>query len=265
MIGWLNDRLVLQPSRHPIPAEEKTRRVVAVPGGQIEVWAQRAGNLARSPDLFVLKFVGTSGRAERAGIHPADAWDDLGVELWAVNPPGYGGSSGRASLRHTATMAEAAYAAIRAAAGDRPIVVTGNSLGTATALYLAARHEVAGLILRNPLPMRELIVGRFGWWNFNLAARLFAGSVPEELCGITNASRVTAPAVFISSSRDRIIPPKYQEMIFAAHAGPQQIMRLPEADHAHPMLEEEVPQYAEMIQWLRGHFEGCIRPATMQQ
>ncbi|MEQ8791686.1 MAG: alpha/beta fold hydrolase [Pirellulaceae bacterium] len=253
MFAWLNDRLVLRPNRHPIQAPGKMRRMIDMPGGRFEVYVQRAGRLERSPELFVLKFSGTAGRAERAGVHPADVWDDLAVEVWAVNPPGYGGSPGRASLRHAAGMAEAIYTAIRQEAGDRPIVVTGNSLGTTTALLTAARYDVAGLILRNPLPMRELILGRFGWWNLHLAAPVFARHLPTELCSIRNALRSTAPAVFISSSRDRIIPPKYQQLVFEAHAGPRRIMRLPEADHADPMSEEEAREYVKMLGWLREH------------
>lgn len=253
MISFLADRLVLMATRHPVPAEGKTRRWIEFDGGRFEVWIERSGGEQdAAPDLYVLKFAGTGGRAERATVHPADVWDDLHAEVWAVNPPGYGGSPGPATMRTLAAVADAALAAIKQQAEGRPVVVTGNSLGTALALRALAEQGADAVVLRNPVPLRELIYGRFGWWNLNVAAGWFAARVPRELCTLRNAARCDAPAVCISSSRDRMVPPRFQEQVLDAYAGPLQLLRLSEADHADPLSEQEQTQYHELLHWLRG-------------
>jgi pimeloyl-ACP methyl ester carboxylesterase len=130
--------------------------------------------------------------------------------------------------------------------------VTGNSLGTAYALYVAAKHRVDGLILRNPPPLRQMIVGRYGWWNGFLGAMLIAAQTPRELDSIANAALCRTPAVMLSSLRDRHVPVRYQRMIYNAYAGEKQILELPEADHADPLSEDELRRYRDLLDWLRG-------------
>jgi len=250
MLTRLADWLILEPTRDSIPADEKTRREISFGAAHVEAWCQTAGN--GQAELFVLKFPGAGGRAERASLHPLDYWDDLAGQMWAVNPPGYGGSPGRAEVRSLGGVARVTYDAVREAADGRPIVVTGNSLGCCTALLVAATLPVAGVILRNPVPIRPLIVGRFGWWNFGLGARLIAANTPDELDAVNNAARCGAPAVFIHSQRDRVVPTRYQRLVHDAYAGPMRIVALPEADHATPMTEAEQIGYAKQLDWLRG-------------
>jgi pimeloyl-ACP methyl ester carboxylesterase len=218
----------------------------------LEVWVRGAGaQSADKAELFVLKFGGAGGRAERATDHPLDYWTDLPAELWTVNPPGYGGSSGKARLRKMAAAARAAHDEMAAVAEHRPVVVVGNSLGTATALYLGAACGVGGLILRNPPPLREMIVGRHGWWNLRIGARLIARQVPLELDSVRNARRCRVPAVFVTSGADRVVPPCYQEKIIDAYAGEKCILRRENADHTTPLQPEQAHQYGHLLQWLR--------------
>lgn len=251
MLARITDRFVLRPSTHSIPADGKVRRVVKYDGGTFEAWLQRANcDDQQEPKLFILKFPGTGGRAERATIHPADAWLDLPTEIWGINPPGYGTSGGRASLRTTASVASAAFNEICRASNGLPIIVTGNSLGGMAAIYVAANHRIDGLLLRNPPPLRQLIAGHYGRWNLG-ASRFIARYVPDELCTIENASRTTTPAVFIMSGNDRTVPPHYQRKIIDAYQGPQQTLLLQDADHASPIDDEYLSDYAEKLNWLR--------------
>jgi pimeloyl-ACP methyl ester carboxylesterase len=250
-LSRLADRLILCPTRHAIPTDGKNRRWVAYDDGQLEVWTHLVGTTtADDVDLFVLKFPGTMSRAECSTDHPADGWPGVRADIWAVNPPGYGGSSGRATLRKMSRVAQAVIEELHSHAAGRPIVVVGNSLGCVNALYLAARHDVAGLILRNPPALREVIVGRFGWRTLFLGARLVAGQIPPELCCIDNAARATAPAILVISGQDRIVPPAVQQKIVDAYRGPKQVLILPDADHATPMTEPEAEQYRQLLRWL---------------
>ena len=246
------DRLVLRPTRHVVEASGKTRRKISFRRGHIEAWTQRVGTHDLDEvDLFVLKFPGRAGRAERATYHPVDYWSDLRAELWSINPPGYGGSTGVASLRTLADAGRAAYLDMAALANGRPIVLMGNSLGTVTAMYLAARFEVAGMVLRNPPPLRELIVGQHGWWNLWLGAWLIALNVPQQICSIRNARDCRCPAVFLCSRKDEVVPAVYQDRVIQAYGGPYRLLNLQEADHAGSLNLEEQREYQRHLQWLR--------------
>ena len=251
MLARLADRLLLCPSRNVLPIDEKLPRRLPHRAGELEVFTMRP-EAAREPQAFVLKFSGAGGRAERAGIHPAEIWPQLNAEVWAVNYPGYGNSSGRASLNALVAAAQATYEHLAEIAAGRPIIVTGNSIGCTCALYLAARMPIAALLLRNPPPLRQVIVGRFGWWNLGLGAGLIARQVPHELCSLSNAAQAQAPSVFVTSGADRIVPPQYQQRIFDAYAGPKRQIVDPAADHATPLASELEPEYRQALDWLAG-------------
>lgn len=257
MLQRLTDAIVLCPSKEEIAVEHKTRRSLSWTGGEIDVWVQRRGAAhAGEPEMFVLKFGGTASRAERATIHPLDFWTDLAAEVWAPNWPGYGGSSGRASLRMLDEMGVHCYQQVRRIANGRPVVVTGNSLGTTVALHVGARfRDMAALILRNPPPLRQLIVGRHGWYSGWVGAWLVAHGVPPALDSIQNARGCDVPAVFVTSGRDRMVPPEYQQAIFTAYAGPKRQLVLREAGHADFPTETETHDYRRQLQWLRQRAE----------
>jgi pimeloyl-ACP methyl ester carboxylesterase len=252
MLSFIADKLVLCPTRHPIPVAGKSRRLIEVRGDRVEIWTHRnGGHSTDEAELFVLKFPGTGGRAERGTNHPVDYWPDLRAELWTVNPPGYGCSSGRARLAKLAHVADAAYGAVADLAEGRPILVTGNSLGTATALYTAAHHGVAAVVLRNVLPLKQLIAGHHGKRSLWLGAWLLSRAVPPQLDAISNAARATAPCIFVVSGRDRTVPPTYQQLAIDAYAGPHRTLLLADADHADFFTEEEKLRYGEHLAWLR--------------
>jgi uncharacterized protein len=251
-LAWLADRLILRPSRHPLDVAGKTRRAIPFAGGTLECWTHRTGAAEREPDVFVLKYPGAGGRAERATDHPLGGWPDWCGEIWAVNPPGYGGSPGPATLQTLVAVARAAWEEVQRAAAGRPILVAGSSLGAAAALAAAAHGPVAGLLLRNPPPMREVVRGRFGGRGWRWFTEWIARQIPEPLSAIANARQATAPAVFVVSGRDRTVPPHYQQLIIDAYAGEKQVLRLAEADHHSPLTAVEQREYQTLLGWLRG-------------
>jgi uncharacterized protein len=250
LLGWLADRLILCPTNHEIEAPDKTCLPLIVGQDKIEVWVQDVGPAEREVDVFVLKFAGTGGRAECSTDQPACYWPKLRSRLWTVNPPGYGGSTGPASVPKLAPAARAVFEQLWRVAEGRPVVLFGNSLGGACVLHLAARYQVDGLILRNPPPLREMILGRFGWRSGFLGAWLIARQVPDELDCRANARQTASPAVFVMSAEDTIVPPKYQRLIHEDYRGAKRIVVLENSGHAGPLSAQGAAAYQQAVDWL---------------
>jgi pimeloyl-ACP methyl ester carboxylesterase len=258
LLGGCADSLILPPSPARYVADGTTRRGFRRDGMTLEAFVARSpGAAGREPDAFVLRFTG--GDASGSALFTASRWGGRPVEVWVVNYPGYGGSAGPRTLRALAQAGVVSFDEIKVIAGDRPVFVEGFSLGTVPALSVTARRPVAGLILQNPPPLREMILGRHGWWNLWLLAGPVALGVPGELDSIANSLECTAPAVFLLAERDRTIPLTYQKRIFDAYAGPKRMVLQKGADHFVPLNEADERELQNDIEWMRAGETGVRR------
>ncbi len=257
----LADRLMLFPSRDPVRALGTREEMVDTPVGRMHVVIARSPPAGeRDPSLtgaqiqeqaraafevpparYVLRLEGNGGRAEYAATYVGERWRDLPTEVWAMNHPGFGRSDGPAALSKMAPSALAVYDAICEIAGDRPVYIDADSMGATQALYIAAERQatrpVAGLVLKNPPPLRQIVMGRFGWWNLWLAAGPIAAGVPKELDAIAMARRVQSPAIFIRAMDDTLVPVSYQQKIIDAYAGEKVLVDFHGAEHNTPLDE----------------------------
>jgi hypothetical protein len=268
-LARLADRLILQPSRNPIDSEGRRREAIATPHGEVEAWvtttefsATEQANCSglkgdlddalvshrdpelTSPNLISLKFPGVAGRAERSGLHPFELTPLMRTETWAINPIGYGGSQGTASLSTIGPTCEAVWESVVERYPATPVFLVGNSLGCLNVLYLAARKNVAGVYLRNPAPLWHLISGRlkYNWWNFGFAT-LLARQIPVELNAIENARMATAPMLMVSSENDRVCPWRFQELVWKDYSGKKTLFVLQGVDHHETVPESQVDSY----------------------
>ena len=261
--GHLSDHLILFPTRAPIDAGAAVRRTIPFENGELEMWtaqSRRAQQLGRA-DLFILRFYGNADRADRWAAMEAEMWDDRAVEIWGMNYPGFGGSTGPARLARIGPAAVATFdvlkreaanksavesavpsgsssnRALRTAHTTAPIVVYGASIGVTAALHVAASRpgEIAGLILHNPPPLREVILRQFGWWNLWLLAGPVALQIPRDLDCIANARASRAPAIFLLAEKDEIVPPRFHRLVVQAYAGEKRVIELRSAHHNDPI------------------------------
>ncbi len=260
LLSNLADRLILCPSTEPIDPEDRKRFLVVTPKGQVETWVlpSRSPFLSDVPEngtqeknLIVLKFPGTAGRAERSGIHPADAWPTIHAEIWTVNQLGYGGSDGPAAIASFPATAAAVCKFLANRYPQQPILVVGNSLGCLPALFLAAHFNITGLYLRNPPPIPQMIRSRprYSWWNFGLS-RWIAAEVPLELDTIANAAKSSVPCLFVQSELDRMVPCRYQNMIISQYSGPKRVFQIEGGDHHDQVSETRQDDYLQALDWL---------------
>ncbi|MDB5329149.1 MAG: hypothetical protein JWP03_300 [Phycisphaerales bacterium] len=245
------DRLILYPSREAIEVPGAARLEIPGPAGPVEVWTMRSPRaLSQEPEAFVLEFVGNASRAEWSVPLIAGQWGERPVEVWAVNYPGYGSSAGDAKLKSISPAGLAVFDALKVHAGARPIFVSGHSIGTAAALSVAARRRVDGLVLQNPPPLRQLIIGKFGWWNLWLAAVPVALHVPGELDSLENGRHIHAPAVFVLGDADTLVPPAYHQKVVDAFAGEKQVIHIPDGGHNDPVYGASAVRLEASLDWL---------------
>jgi pimeloyl-ACP methyl ester carboxylesterase len=220
------DRLVLWPTTEPMDATGLDQ--VALGDATLFI--------AREPraELYVLRLYGNADRAEPNVLVDSTVLSGLlghPVEVWGLDYPGYGPSTAMATLGGIGDSALAAFDAMRAAAHGKRCYIVATSIGTTGALHVAAERNVDGLVLQNPPPLRQLVWGRFGWWNAWLLAGPIGLQVPSILDSLANARRATAPAIFVLSGKDEVVPPAYARRVYDAYAGPKHEVAHPEAPH----------------------------------
>src|SRR5215217_459315 len=252
--GNLPDHLILFPTSAPIDAGGAARKTIPFQNGELEIWtakSPRAQQQGRA-DVFILRFYGNADRADRWPEAEALMWTDRAVEIWGMNYPGFGGSTGPARLSRIGPAAVAAFEELKRYAADRPIVPFGTSIGVTAALHVAAsrRADIAGLILHNPVPLRELILRRFGWWNLWLLAGPIALQIPKALDSTANAKSIRAPAVFLLAGKDEIVPPQYHTLVVNAYAGENRVIALHSAYHNDPIEGAALADLNDALGWL---------------
>ncbi len=250
--GHLPDHLILFPTRAPIDAGSAARKTVPFQNGELEVWTAKSHRAQhqRRADIFILRFYGNADRADRWAAAEADMWNDRAVEIWGMNYPGFGGSTGPARLSRIGPAALATFDELKHHADDRPIVAFGTSIGATAALHVTAQRPVAGLILHNPVPLRQIILRRFGWWNLWLLAGSVALQIPRDLDSIANAKAIRAPAIFLLAEKDEVVPPRYHRLVVNAYAGEKRVIQLPGAYHNDPIESTALANLNNALDWL---------------
>ena len=168
-----------------------------------------------------------------------------GAGLLALCYRGYGGSSGSPSEQGLMRDAVAAYDFARARYPQNPLVLFGESLGSAIAIALAAEREVAGLILDAP---------------FTSAADVGAAAYPfvpvrwlikDGFRSDLRIPRVHAPLLMLHGERDTVVPIRFGERLFALANEPKQFVRFRDGGHvdldghgAAPVVKEFIARLA---------------------
>jgi hypothetical protein len=252
--GHLPDHLILFPTKAAINAGGAVRKTLPFQNGELEVWtakSRRAKQQGRA-DIFILRFYGNADRADRWAALESEMWNDRAVEIWGMNYPGFGGSTGPARLSSIGPAALAAFDELKHHADGRPIVPFGASIGATAALHVAAQRPdaTAGLILHNPPPLREMILRQFGWWNLWLLAGPIALQIPRDLNSIENAKVLHAPAIFLLAEKDEIVAPRFHKLVVDAYAGEKRVIELHDAYHNDPIEGAALADLNDALSWL---------------
>ena len=200
-------------------AEEVT--LVSTDGERLIAWHVPP----HGPKPVVLYFQGNAGasnlRAERFTWLTAD-----GTGLLALSYRGYGGSTGKPTEDGLIRDALAAYDFAAARYPAKRIVLWGESLGTAVALALATERAVGGVMLDAP---------------FTSAADVGASAYPfapirwfmkDPFRSDLRIAKISAPLLVLHGERDRVVPIRFGEKLFALAREPKRMVRFPDGEHA---------------------------------
>jgi uncharacterized protein len=262
LMGCWANTLLLHPSRGAILADA-SESDIATPVGNMQMWGVDTDPADGEPQAYVLGFVGNGSRAEIEVTKFSRYFQRHPVRLLVMNYPGFGDSEGKAHLASIAPAALAVYDSVGAEANGKPIFVMGHSMGTTVALYVGRMRPVAGLILHNPPPLRQLILGRFGWWNLWIGASSVALAVPTEMESLENEKYITKPpAIFLMAGRDTLVTPPYQKMVGDVYRGPKRLIHLPEYGHNDPVDCDDLPRVLDAVDWMWGYSFAATTPAV---
>ena len=248
------DQLILFPSTQHIDPHGAAHETIPFHNGELEIWTAPS-HLAKQRDrvdAYILRFYGNADRAERWVGLEADAFGERAVEIWGVNYPGFGGSTGPARLQRMGEAGVAAFDALKTRVDGTPIYVFGASIGSAVALHIAANRDVRGLVLHNPPPLRQIILRNYGWWNLWLLAGPVALQIPRDLDSVANAKRVHAPAIFLLAENDEIVPSRFQRLVVDSFASEKKVIPLPGAFHNSPIEGPVLAEIHHAYDWLFG-------------
>lgn len=251
----LLDHFVLRPTRHPIDSTGARREYAELSKGKIEFFVQHHGMSKAPTELLVLKFPGTAGRAERSSLFPGSCITEIHTKIWTWNPPGYGQSEGKSTLPVIANSALDFFNyALSEHDQDLPIWLVGNSLGCLSALHIASaidqNHYRLGVILRNPPDLIRVVKNVARKYPFGFAL----DGVAESLCDAMNvrltAPRCTAPAFFLQSEFDTLVPRRLQDQIIELYGGDYRKLVLSGLEHDGKLQPMHYPSINSGIQWL---------------
>lgn len=164
-----------------------------------------------------------------------------GEGLLAVEYRGYPASTGAPSEEGLLRDADAALSeAVSRGYEPSRIVVVGESLGAAVAIALAAKRQVAGLVLESAfLSMRDEAARRFPWAPTWLVLR-------DSWRSDQRIPRVRAPLLQIHGLNDEMIPLEAGQRLHALAREPK-TWRVA-ALSGHQALEEATPQFLDFVE-----------------
>jgi fermentation-respiration switch protein FrsA (DUF1100 family) len=148
-----------------------------------------------------------------------------GTGLVALSFRGYGGSTGHPNETALIGDGAAAYAfAAERYASDR-IVPWGYSLGSGVAVALAASHPVDRMVLE--APYSSIVDVAASVFPYLPVRWLMKDTFRSDL----RIAHVKVPLLVLHGGRDRVVPMRFGERLFALAHEPKRLVRFPDAGH----------------------------------
>lgn len=180
------------------------------------------------------------GNAEDVSLNFSDLGRFAARSFLFMNYRGYGQSQGRPSERALFDDALFIFDQVIASEGIEPshVVLMGRSLGSGVAVHVAANRRVGGVVLVTPFD--SLVnVARAHYPIFPVGWLL-----RHRFDSAALAPGIAVPALFLTASHDRIVPPRFSENLRRVWGGPTTAVRIEGTDHN---TIETSPDYWEAV------------------
>jgi alpha-beta hydrolase superfamily lysophospholipase len=187
---------------------------------------------AQNSDALIVFFHG-NGEIAADYDELASVYVESGASFWVVDYRGYGRSTGFPSYSRMFSDAEAVAKDIPriAALANRSfsrVFVMGRSLGSASAIFLAAvhSHRFHGLLLDSPFSNGLKLINRLGGPKLK----------ETDMCGVVNnidrMASCTLPTLIIHGTDDYIIPiSDAEELLIACKSEQKKLVKIRGAGH----------------------------------
>lgn len=163
------------------------------------------------------------GNAEDLGdVRPLlDRLHSWGFSVFAYDYRGYGTSNGSPSERNAYQDADAAYHYLTQQLKIPPdqIIVYGRSVGGGSAVDLATRHPVGGLILESTFTSAFRVVVPFPILPF------------DKFSNLDKLRKVQCPVLVMHGQADEVIPIQHGQRLYEAAQEPKMSLWVAEAGH----------------------------------
>ena len=169
-----------------------------------------------------LAFHGNAGNiADRAPIY--EFLRDTPANVFALEYRGYGHSSGKPNEAGFYRDADAAfdYLVTTKHIDPKSLISFGQSLGTAVAAHLAARHELGGVVLEAPFPSASRVARQVFW--FLPGANLL---VYSQFATQHRLKEISAPVLIVQCTHDPVLPPLLGQEVYDAARFPKEFLRI---------------------------------------
>lgn len=203
----------------PSASYQDTPEIIKVPVGDRDRIS--ALHLTNSQAKYTLLY--SHGNAEDLGdvrslLEELNRW---GFNVFAYDYRGYGTSDGRPSERNAYADVEAAYGYLTQQLRvpiDR-VIAYGRSVGGGSAVDLATRHAIAGLVLENTFTSAFRVVVPFPLLPF------------DKFPNLSKISRVKCPVLVMHGTDDRTIPVSHGQRLYEAAPDPKMHLWIEGAGH----------------------------------
>ncbi len=199
----------------------RTLRLPTPDGQHLDAWYKPA----EGGHLVYLYFHGNGGTlADRAPLFREMVADGSG--LLAIDYRGYGGSTGSPTEKGLLLDGETAFAKATAEgyAGSR-IILVGESLGSAIAVAVAAKHPVHALVLDSAFSSTvDVAASEYPMFPVRLL-------MMDSYLSWTRIGAVAAPKLFLQGAKDAVIPLGSAEKLYDHAPSPKTFILLPELGH----------------------------------
>lgn len=222
---------------------------------------------ASAPACATILFL--HGNAENISTHIASVYwlPAHGFNVFLFDYRGYGASGGSPSVAGIQTDIDAAMRYVLGRSDHGPVVMYGQSLGGAAAIYYAAhgslRDHIRSLVAESSFASyrgitREKLAGFWLTWPFQWLPKL---TISDKYSPIAAIGRVAPiPLLLVHGTKDPIVPLRDGERLFAAAHEPKRFWKVEGAGHIaafrSPAMRER------LIAYLRGRLcPDLPRPA----